>query len=132
MSYTIDPSNASVDFDCMTLESYTLSVLQPNNENHTVTAELSLTGGLGRINIAQMGNQFFTDDDLSAEASGLFPSLTEDQIDEMTLLLEGWRRRNVPLRFLLFSDRAVVLEDGEQFIILPAGNYSVNVGGSSD
>lgn len=132
MSYRIDPSRASIDFDCMTLDSYTLSVSNPHDDTHATTAELNLYGGLGRISIEKIGDHFTSDDELSAKASGFFPELTKDQIDEIDILLENWRRRSTPLRFLLFSDRAVILEDSDRFIILPAGKYAINVGGGSD
>lgn len=128
MSFRIDPMKASVDFDCMTLDSFTVATYTETQEPQTV-ATVHLSGGLGRIQIKELGSHF-TDDNLQVETRGIFGPLDDAQITEMKELFQRWKDLSTPLRYLMFSEKAVLLEDADHFIIFPPGYRHVNVGSS--
>ena len=115
-SYKINPANASIDIDGMTLDSYEL--LRDKNTN-TVKLKVKLSGGLGRITIDKIGTRL-VDENISIEAHGIFSIDIKEEIDLFNLVL-NWKDISPPLRFLDFGDRAMLLEDGDKFIVIPRG-----------
>jgi hypothetical protein len=113
--YQVNPANSSIDIDGMTLDSYSV---EKTPESFYQT-KLWLSGGLGRIFISKIGNKL-VDQNISVEAHGLF-QITEEESRELKALLLSWEKVSPPLRFLDFGDRAMLLEDGDKFIVLPKG-----------
>lgn len=128
MTFQIDPSKASIDFDCMTMEGYSIEDDDGNtNESRPMTLTMKLSGGLGRINIEGMGSKFF-DDDIKVSVDGLFTEMSSSQKTELQELMNRWQSLGTPLRFMVFKEKAVILEDGDEFIVLPPGERKVTVG----
>lgn len=126
---TIDPSNAAVDFDNMTLTGYSIMPNGPVESTQgpvlSVLLTVNLTGGLGRM--AFNGEQLLTNDIRTVAVSGVFLKNDPTVEDQMRLLLDKWQSWNTPLRFLDFGDKAMLLEDQETFIVLPPGERHVEL-----
>jgi hypothetical protein len=130
---SIDPSKAVVDIDVMDLTSFTLSPAHTSltadgsldGEPVGLLLEAHLAGGLGRITVGE--RIILTDQVDDIAVTGLFTDLTGNQHAELRDLLEGWATMNTPLRFLDFGDRAMIMEDGTQFIVIPAGPRHVRL-----
>lgn len=114
--YQVNPANAAVDIDGMTLDSYDVQ-RDINPEN--VQVKIKLSGGLGRISVSKLGNKL-VDKNIFIEAHGLF-TIGEEEEKQLSVLLKSWKEISPPLRFLDFGDRAMLLEDGDRFIVLPKG-----------
>lgn len=114
--YQVNPANAAVDIDGMTLDSYDVQ-RDVNPEN--VQVKIKLSGGLGRISVSKLGNKL-VDKNIFIEAHGLF-TIGEEEEKQLSVLLKSWKEISPPLRFLDFGDRAMLLEDGDRFIVLPKG-----------
>lgn len=114
--YQVNPANAAVDIDGMTLDSYDVQ-RDVNPEN--VQVKIKLSGGLGRISVSKLGNKL-VDKNIFIEAHGLF-TIGEEEEKQLSVLLKSWNEISPPLRFLDFGDRAMLLEDGDRFIVLPKG-----------
>lgn len=132
MTFQIDPSKASIDFDCMTIDTYEVEDKNPQEDTaRPITLRVHLSGGLGRVSIEGVGSKFF-DEDIQVAADGLFLEMSTQQCVELTELVERWQTLNIPLRFLVFQDKAVILEDGDEFLVLPPGERRVTVGNADN
>lgn len=125
----IDPSAAAVDFDNMTLTGYSIMPNGPVPAAHgpvlSVMVNVNLSGGLGRININ--GERLLTDEIDNISVSGVFLQNDPMVEDEIRRLLTKWQDWNTPLRFLDFGDKAMLIEDGDQFIVIPPGERHVQL-----
>lgn len=129
---TIDPSRAAIDFDAMSLKSFNMA-LAPNVRGPQgeplgagVKVHVVLTGGLGRMQVAIVGNRF-TDNVESVTADGIFLGLTEEKLEDLKDLLKRWVDWQIPLRYLDFGDRSMILEDSDNFVILPPGMRTIKI-----
>jgi len=127
MTFRINPRQASIDIDCMSVSSFRIEDSTESDGPRPISLHLNLTGGIGRISIEGLGDAL-VDDTIEVEASGDFPQMTSSQRDELSKLVVKWQELSVPLRFLVFSEKAVILEDSDEFIILPPGVRRVTVG----
>jgi hypothetical protein len=128
MSFSIDPSQASIDLDCMTVEGFSIDDPDAGSaQARPMTLEIELSGGLGKIRFEGLGSKFF-DDDIQVIANGLFPEMSDAQKTELNTLMERWRSLSIPLRFMVFAEKAVLLEDSDEFLVLPPGERKVTVG----
>lgn len=129
---TIDPSRAAIDFDAMSLAEFKVfkqpKVFGPNGEflGEGIRVHVVLTGGLGRMQVAPIGSRF-TDNVDSVTADGIFLGLTEEKLQDLRDLLKRWVEWQTPLRYLDFGDRSMILEDGDNFIILPPGMRTIKI-----
>lgn len=133
MPYHIDPALAMVDFDAMSLTSYSL---EPAPQVPTtvgmfspgIAVDVNLEGGLGRMRgAAPNGDDLFAENVELLTASGLFVNLTGSDREELNMMLGRWRDMNVPLRFLDFGTQAMLMEDESHFVILPSGPRNVRL-----
>jgi hypothetical protein len=127
---SIDPSRAIVDLDVLTLQSATVrhvgAAVNPVTggvaEGYVIS--IRLTGGFGRVP-DQEGRPTMVDRLDELTASGMYFGPTAEELDTLRTLLNKWRDGNLPLRFLDFTDHALLLEDGSNFVTIPAGDRHV-------
>lgn len=118
--YQVNPANAAIDIDGMTLDSYVIE----KQSDVKVQVKLKLSGGLGRISVPNFGHRI-VDQNITIEAHGLF-TIEEAEQKELSNLLDAWKNVSPPLRFMDFVDRAMLLEDGDRFMVLPKGFRDIN------
>lgn len=128
---TIDPSRAAIDFDAMSLSQFKMFE-QPNVHlagepvGSGIRVNVVLTGGIGRMQVSNAGARF-TDNVDSVTAEGVFLGLPADKLKDLRELLHKWVDWQTPLRYLEFGDRSMILEDGENFVILPPGMRTIKI-----
>lgn len=129
---TVDPSRATIDFDAMSLTNFDIfdqpRIYGSSGEflGSGVRVQVLLTGGLGRMQVSPIAARF-TDNVDSVNADGIFIGIPEDKVDDMERLLKRWVEWQIPLRYLDFGDRSMILEDGDNFIILPPGVRTIKI-----
>lgn len=129
---TIDPSRAAIDFDAMSLQQFKIFE-QPNVVGPHLAplgtgyrVHVVLTGGIGRMQVSPVANRF-TDNVDSVTADGVFLALPENKLNDLKDILKRWVDWQTPLRYLDFGDRSMILEDGDNFIILPPGMRTIKI-----
>lgn len=129
---TIDPARAAIDFDAMSLAQFKMFE-QPNIKSPTgeplgsgIRVNVVLTGGLGRMQVSN-SHARFTDNVDSVTAEGMFFGLSDDKLQDLRDILHKWVDWQTPLRYLDFGDRSMILEDGENFVILPPGMRTIKI-----
>lgn len=130
----VDPSQAKVDLDAMSLLEYTLSPSPDDavaGDVATVTASFLLVGGLGRVTVMD-GRSVLVNRVEKLAFSADFPNLTVEQRQQMGLLLSRWQTTGMPLRFLDFISHALLLEDSDNLVIIPAGHRDLLVAGNGE
>ena len=118
--YQVNPANAAIDIDGMTLDSYVIE----KQSDVKVQVKLKLSGGLGRISVPNFGHRI-VDQNITIEAHGIF-TIEESEQKELSNLLDAWKNVSPPLRFMDFVDRAMLLEDGDRFMVIPKGFRDIN------
>lgn len=128
----VDPSRAAIDFDAMSLAQFKMFE-QPIVHNAAgqflgpgIRVNVVLTGGIGRMKVSMAGNRF-TDNVESVTAEGVFLGLPDDKLKDLRDLLHRWVDWQTPLRYLDFGDRSMILEDGDNFVILPPGMRTIKI-----
>lgn len=113
--FQVNPANASIDIDSITLYKYSTEKVSEGS----FQIKIWLSGGFGRVFLPKIGHKL-VDKNIEIEAHALFEIAAADafQLEE---LLTDWEKVSPPLRFLDFGDRAMLLEDGDRFIVLPKG-----------
>lgn len=91
-----------------------------------IRVRVVLTGGLGRMQVSR-ATAHFTDNVDSVTAEGVFLGLPEDKLKDLRDLLRRWVDWQTPLRYLDFGDRSMILEDRDNFIILPPGMRTIKI-----
>jgi hypothetical protein len=91
-----------------------------------IRVRVVLTGGLGRLQVSR-ATAHFTDNVDSVTAEGVFLGLTEDKLKDLRDLLRRWVEWQTPLRYLDFGDRSMILEDRDNFVILPPGMRTIKI-----
>lgn len=129
---TVDPSRAAIDFDAMSLAQFKMFE-QPNVHSASgeflgsgIRVNVVLTGGIGRMQVTNIGARF-TDNVDSVTAEGVFLGLSEDKLKDLRDILHKWVDWQTPLRYLDFGDRSMILEDGDNFVILPPGMRTIKI-----
>lgn len=129
---TVDPSRATIDFDNMSLADFKMFE-QPNVRSVSggslgagIRVSVVLTGGLGRMQVSR-ATAHFTDNVESVTAEGVFLGLPEDKLNDLRELLHKWVDWQTPLRYLDFGDRSMILEDRDNFVILPPGMRTIKI-----
>jgi hypothetical protein len=121
MNFRINPSLATIDLDSVTLTTFDLT---PSADG-SATLSISLTGGLGRLVIDR--KHMLTDAVSEVTISGTFNEITAPQCADITTILNRWAGVNMPLRFLDFGGRAMLMEDEQQYLLLPPGPRHVQL-----
>lgn len=130
--FTVDPSQSVIDLDALSLDGYSIlrsdsARLQddPELEVPVMAVSVQLSGGLGKIT-NEDGSITILDHVSSLELSSDFVGLTLDVATSLGRLLDRWHEANIPLRFLEFGDKAMLVEDENNVVVFPPGPRNVS------
>lgn len=111
----------------MSVDSYAVSSNFNDSGAPGVLLSVSLSGGLGRITMNDVPT-FYADTSLHLYCTGQFKMLSEEQASDMRRMFTRWEEGNIPLRALVFTEKVVLVEDSEEFVIIPHGERKITVG----
>ena len=126
----IDPADAVVDLDVMTLDAFVETRTDSDPSGRPERADLEvrvrLTGGLGRV-AGPLGQPLLVDEVEALEFVAVWPAVSEEDRSAALGLLARWRDLNIPLRFLDFSAMGLLLEDGTHHLTLPPARRTLTL-----
>lgn len=130
----IDPSKAYIDLDALSLESFSVHSSTAEELGGVLAAPLAVTvtavlkGGLGKIT-GPTGEAMRVDRLEELEITSIYLSIDDEHLTIVQDLLQRWGQLGILLRFVDFGDHALLLEDGDHVIVLPAGQRNVHAQG---
>lgn len=122
---TIDPNDAVIDLDLLTLTEYLFDAAlfeggplgqPPSDGKAWYFLRMTLTGGFGRVPV--VGDVA----DYGTVTVGSHLLLDDDELDFVVSRLRRWRDLSIPLRYLEFGQSALIIEDLTSTLRLPPGS----------